>query len=346
MKHDVVYQRRKVRQAKMQGGPYPYANPSAMESASFNPRESESDLPLNPGESSQYQQWDNRGNAVGYAGDPRNPIHVVAPRPQRPVIADSLTNPVASNMYGTQQPQFALPPGAAPTHMLPGQVHQPQPAPQFQAPSSPYAQVRQDSVESVSWDTSTQGAYRLPSIARHQSPVMTFNSYPPPPGPPPQQQQEQLRHPPVSDPFFASSTEFGGSAGGDVAAPPALPPPTQYAQYLPPSLTNPYAGRNQSYEPGSSSPSTPRARDSGMFTSAVQRTASPGSAPGRLPSPKFESFGQAIADSTGAVGGHETEPSVYYTPPHSRVASEDTAGAVPLAQPERTLSPPPPSYRV
>ncbi len=140
---------------------------------------------------------------------------------------------------------------------------------------------------------------------------MTFNSYPPPPGPPPQQQQEQLRHPPVSDPFYASSTEFGGSAGGDVAAPPALPPPTQYAQYLPPSLTNPYAGRNQSYEPGSSSPSTPRARDSGMFTSAVQRTASPGSAPGRLPSPKFESFGQAIADSTGAVGGHETEPSVY-----------------------------------
>ncbi len=55
----------------MQGGPYPYANPSAMESASFNPRESESDLPLNPGESSQYQQWDNRGNAVGYAGGHR-----------------------------------------------------------------------------------------------------------------------------------------------------------------------------------------------------------------------------------------------------------------------------------
>jgi len=175
---------------------------------------------------------------------------------------------------------------------------------------------------------------------------MNFNKYPPPPGPPPSQQQEQLRHPPVSDPF-SSSTDLGGSAGGDVAVPPALPPPTQYAQNQPPSLINPYADRNTSSEPVTS-PTTPRARDSGMFTSAGQRNAIPtsaGLAPGRLPSPKFESIGLAITDSTGAVGGHEAESSMYYTPPHSRVATEDTAGAVPQTQPERTFSPPPPSYR-
>ncbi|KLO06843.1 hypothetical protein SCHPADRAFT_945770 [Schizopora paradoxa] len=348
VKHDVVYQRRKARQAKLQqqrGGTYPYSNPSAMESTSFNPRDSGSDLPLNPGETSQYQQWDNRGNAVGFSGDPRNSIRVVAPMPQRPVIADSLTNPMSGNMYSSPQNQYALPPGAAATYMLPSQAHQP-PPPQFQPPRSPYSQVRQESVDSVSWDTSTQGAYRLPSI-RQQSPMMNTNTYPPPLGPPPPpQQQEQLRHPPISDPF-SSSTDLGGSAGGDVSAPPALPPPTQYAHYPPQPLTNPFAARGPSSEPGSPL-TTPRAQDSGMFTSAVQRVASPTgphSDLDRLPSPKFESFGQATGHSSGSGGGHEVEASVYYTPPHSRVATEDTAGAAPQTSPERILSPPPPSYR-
>ncbi|OBZ72346.1 Golgi apparatus membrane protein TVP38 [Grifola frondosa] len=91
VKVQVIYDRRKARQAKLAMADLssrPYGvNPttSAMESTTsfiFNPTRSDTELPLNPKGpfgSSKYQQWDQNGRAVGYAGDPT----LYMPQPQR-----------------------------------------------------------------------------------------------------------------------------------------------------------------------------------------------------------------------------------------------------------------------
>ncbi|KAA1467254.1 hypothetical protein DENSPDRAFT_832262 [Dentipellis sp. KUC8613] len=89
VRHQVIYERRKARQVKLQGSDLPYASTTTFGTTgttSFNPRGSDSDIPLTaPGFNSdpeaqqfEYQQWDANGRAVGYAGDPR--LH--APQPQ------------------------------------------------------------------------------------------------------------------------------------------------------------------------------------------------------------------------------------------------------------------------
>jgi len=61
----------------------PYANANAVGSSQtvgFNPRSSDSEIPLSVGDGSMYhQQWDKEGRAVGYAVDPQ--LH--APQPKR-----------------------------------------------------------------------------------------------------------------------------------------------------------------------------------------------------------------------------------------------------------------------
>ncbi|KAF8151755.1 hypothetical protein B0H34DRAFT_755977 [Crassisporium funariophilum] len=83
-KPQVIYQRRKARQAKiLRGGVSPYSNggPSMSSDDVFNPNPSDSDIPLtsNDPNESRYQQWDRLGKAVGYSADP-NIIH--SPKPQ------------------------------------------------------------------------------------------------------------------------------------------------------------------------------------------------------------------------------------------------------------------------
>jgi hypothetical protein len=71
-------------QAKLaRGGFSPYSNADSAESSQtvgFNPRSSDSEIPLNVGEGSLYhQQWDKDGRAAGYAAD----SHMYAPQPKR-----------------------------------------------------------------------------------------------------------------------------------------------------------------------------------------------------------------------------------------------------------------------
>lgn len=62
-------------------GGFSYRNPDATSSdnsVTFNPRMSDSDIPLTAGLSG-YQQWDKEGRAVGYSGDPR--LNIYSPQP-------------------------------------------------------------------------------------------------------------------------------------------------------------------------------------------------------------------------------------------------------------------------
>jgi len=107
VKPQVIYDRRKARQAKLsRAGFSPYANggPSSSSTDVFNPHASDSDIPLtNKGEAT-YQQWDRQGKAVGFVPDPRtNFIFTPKPRvtnaaflpPARDVEEAGATRPLA-----------------------------------------------------------------------------------------------------------------------------------------------------------------------------------------------------------------------------------------------------------
>jgi len=87
VKPDIIYARRKARQAKLERADFtPYnASNNSSNSVVFNAQHSDANIPLNPtampyGATGPYQQWDKEGHAVGYAGDPR----LYVPEPQRP----------------------------------------------------------------------------------------------------------------------------------------------------------------------------------------------------------------------------------------------------------------------
>jgi hypothetical protein len=103
VKPKVIYDRRKARSAppplRVSNGSHitsysqaklaqtsflPYANRDASvssQSVGFNPRSSDSHVPLTAGEygTASYQKWDKDGHAVGYSGDPQ----LYGPQPQR-----------------------------------------------------------------------------------------------------------------------------------------------------------------------------------------------------------------------------------------------------------------------
>ncbi|GJE85607.1 Golgi apparatus membrane protein TVP38 [Phanerochaete sordida] len=87
VKPEVIYERRKARQAKLEAGigELPYNNSAVLHSTAdipFDPRTSDSELPLtaNFAKDSRHQQWDSTGRAVGYAPDPT----LYAPQPRKP----------------------------------------------------------------------------------------------------------------------------------------------------------------------------------------------------------------------------------------------------------------------
>ncbi|KZP09581.1 hypothetical protein FIBSPDRAFT_233698 [Athelia psychrophila] len=79
VKPEVIYARRKARQGKMHNRIFSAHAGAAksQNSAVFNPNSSGSNIPLN---STEHQQWDSNGRAIGYAGDPR---FVYQPEPRR-----------------------------------------------------------------------------------------------------------------------------------------------------------------------------------------------------------------------------------------------------------------------
>ncbi|KAH9926529.1 snare associated Golgi protein-domain-containing protein [Amylocystis lapponica] len=106
VKPQVIYERRKARQAKTMaaGGAAPYSTPSMLESnTSFNPHNSETDIPLNSSYGgSAYQQWDKYGRAVGYASDPS----ISAPVPQR----GSSRSPITASLHRPQEQRMPTAP--------------------------------------------------------------------------------------------------------------------------------------------------------------------------------------------------------------------------------------------
>jgi uncharacterized membrane protein YdjX (TVP38/TMEM64 family) len=83
IKPQVIYERRKARQAKLlRINQSPYSNEGFSSTTDvFHPNTSDSDIPLTSSyqADSHYQQWDGHGKAVGYAADP-SIIHT--PKPQ------------------------------------------------------------------------------------------------------------------------------------------------------------------------------------------------------------------------------------------------------------------------
>ncbi|KAF8260064.1 snare associated Golgi protein-domain-containing protein [Lactarius quietus] len=100
-KPDVIYARRKARQAKIELSSSYYNNNESTLST-FNPNPSDSDIPLQPYDQDReagfggpsHQQWDESGHAIGYAPDPR--LH--APRPRPPSFSPTAlyTSPAAA----------------------------------------------------------------------------------------------------------------------------------------------------------------------------------------------------------------------------------------------------------
>ncbi|KAF8804024.1 hypothetical protein BYT27DRAFT_7108525 [Phlegmacium glaucopus] len=82
VKPQVIYEKRKARQAKLLRAEHsPYSNEEFSSSSTdvFHPNASDLDIPLTIKGDGHYQQWDRHGKAVGYAADP-SIIHT--PKPQ------------------------------------------------------------------------------------------------------------------------------------------------------------------------------------------------------------------------------------------------------------------------
>lgn len=245
-------------------------------------------------------------------------------------------------------------------------------------------QHRQESVDSVGWDTSNQGmgadAYRLPTIQPHtpmsggfmnsnsntaakvnvtgpvttSSPMQTPRAYEyqPPSGPPPQQ-----LHPPVVDPFSSaenlapgynglSSPSTSSRLGPEFTrTPPPLQPPPPRQQVQPVHVASVPSS------PYSSTPHSPV-----QYAIAYQPPSDPpsGAAPPMLPSPQFSSGPYA---TTGALTSPHNPYAGSPAPAHTQVASDASAyytaphsrvgtedEMLPSSGHPRTFSPPPPSY--
>jgi len=79
VKPQVIYARRKARQAKLQRVELsPFSNEEFSSTTEvFHPNISDSDIPLTNQDNSHHRQWDRHGKAVGYAADPS----IISPKP-------------------------------------------------------------------------------------------------------------------------------------------------------------------------------------------------------------------------------------------------------------------------
>ncbi|KIJ67230.1 hypothetical protein HYDPIDRAFT_25702 [Hydnomerulius pinastri MD-312] len=208
VKPDVIYARRKARQAKFNGDVlYQNVGINGSNDAVFNPNASDitvttplahSDAPYDP----PYQQWDRDGNAVGYAPDPR----VAAPQPRR-----------ANNSFDAGLMAHSRANSAAATN-----------------------RPRQESTDTVGWELQTNAAdgqaYPLHTIPESLPAAPLVNPFEeressetvippiaPPPGPPPAASS--------TGGYAFSSARHSFAGGGNLGAPPARaasPPPPSY----------------------------------------------------------------------------------------------------------------------
>lgn len=113
--------RRQVKVQRDYENPYNTSTASSSATAVFNPRNSDSDIPLTS------QQWDKEGNAVGFSGDPR--LEVYAPQPLRGFTEDH-----GSPYSGSPSPSYGGRPGAS------------------SKPPRPMVETSRPSMDDVTWD--------------------------------------------------------------------------------------------------------------------------------------------------------------------------------------------------
>lgn len=219
VKPEVIYARRKARQAKMErAGFMPYGGSN--DSAVFNPRGSETNIPLNPTSDSPYrattpyQQWDKDGRAIGYAGDPR----LLSPQPQRPAARMPTYQTESGGLYNSSGQRYDEEGGTS--------------YPQGSKETAGRSALRQESGDSVgSGNQQGEGAseaIRLPRITAsprgiRDSPTDSFESAP-----------ATTRQTSYSPPLVVTSSS-------PTTVPPRLVQPypqTQYANYHPSTLTD------------------------------------------------------------------------------------------------------------
>ncbi|KAL5503758.1 hypothetical protein ACEPAH_7829 [Sanghuangporus vaninii] len=368
VKVDVITDRRKARQGKLDRAQ------SLRGSSVFNPNESESDLPLNPGEDSTYQQWDAHGQAAGFSGDPRFSQSLHAPTPRRAGFPDVSRIPTyrteGGGGYSTtgeryDSPSVDLQSSSSSTS-------------QSVSPARTPAVHRQESGDSVGWDAAgTVGgeAYRLPTIQPHTPlsggfvhvPLSARNPFnrnpsqhidlsaspvPPPliPPPPSNQRSANPYSPPVSpslQPAFTLPTPTAQTFPQQVSTATASIPFETSVTASPTAQQYP----TNMYSVPQSAPHSPLQTPT-QHASAAQTLSQVHPQMQSIPSPIQRAFvpypptgtpASPAPSSNGAgVGTHVQESSdatLYFTPAHSRYPTEN--------QPERLPTPeaPPPEYR-
>ena len=231
-KPEVIYARRKARQAKLERADFtPYAGGANQSSTSvFNA--SETDIPLNHGDlpyggaGSGHQQWDEHGKAVGYSG-------LFQPQPQRAPGRIPTYRTEGGGGYDSQGHRYDMGPGGV-------------------------APVRQESEESIGWDTDArqQGAERihLPKVGvspprmvsppGFHSPLDLQNPFD---GPAPTTARQASHPPPIPPPPAPMTISIApppGAASPSQSAPYQPQPPVTSTSIMPSSLPNPYGAHN------------------------------------------------------------------------------------------------------
>ncbi|KIP11042.1 hypothetical protein PHLGIDRAFT_100340 [Phlebiopsis gigantea 11061_1 CR5-6] len=225
VKPDVIYARRKARQAKESGINTPYGNSSVLQSTAdvpFGGRTSDSELPLTANfNDSSYQQWDSQGRAVGYSGDPT--LH--APQPRKPArvptgqgSSSSSNSPVPLMSQHGGQPIRQNTGGSTASWDVQGQLGGPN---SYQMSRPQYSDPYSNAAPSRSTQYQQQYSQSPPPMrAVGQSPVMQ----------------------PVASSLTASEQTPTQAQFADARQPPAIvssphsaPLPNPYAQFAPPA---------------------------------------------------------------------------------------------------------------
>ncbi|KAI5117038.1 hypothetical protein M0805_004745 [Coniferiporia weirii] len=328
-KPDVIYQRRKARQAKLAR-----ANSASGSSAAFNPRESDSDLPLNPGEDSSYQQWDAQGRAVGYSGNPNFSYNVHAPIPQRTGLSEVARIPTYRTEGGGGYSSSGVRYDATPAAVAPVSGS----ASRTASPGRP--QQRQESMDTVSWDAAGQGmgpeSFQLPSIHPHTPLSGGFaNKQTPLNNPFTQQSQQYNAGSPVRAPFSGSGSIPTSSSP---IIPPLAPPPA------PPTRTHetpqtPIQYQQQSSPVGQAPPAFQPAPFQQQYQTNMYPNAGYMSSPH---SPSQTPTQQAFAYQPSGMGSHPVSPTQAHAqasfayqsptgPPSATLAYQAPSGPPPSA---------------
>lgn len=293
-KPDVIYARRKARQAKIERADFtPYAGGANQSSASvFNA--SETDMPLNNGDmpyggvgGAGHQQWDKHGKAVGYSGDPR----IFQPQPQRTTARVPTYRTEGGGGYDSQGHRYDSGPGGV-------------------------APLRQESGDSVDWDTDPHNQQGEESIH-----LPRVDASPPRIASPPGIHSPLNLHNPFDAPVPSTARQ--------ASYPSPIPPPTA-------PMTAPILGRPPGAAPPAAQFATYQSQPPAISTSI---TSPPLPNPYGVPDVTPTQFNHPQVPSNNPFHGQEaTDDSFFTADGHSRATTENAPA--PFAPPPHA----PPGY--